>query len=464
MPTPLTPGPLAGRLFSRGDAGYEAARRATMWNARRPDRFPDVIVQARDVHDVVAAVRLARARDLRIGVRSGGHSWSANHVRDGGLLLDVSRLADVTIDAAARRATAGPGVAGHDLAGRLVRRGLFFPAGHCIGVKLGGYLLQGGFGWNSRALGPACHSVVGLDVVTADGDLVHASADDHADLYWAARGAGAGFFGVVVRYHLRLYPRPAAIGFGLLSYPLDRAEEVLRWAHAIGHDVPATVELQLLMSRRGALGRPSVDVFAPVFADGQRAAWRDLRLLRDAPPRPALRIPYTPAPLSLMYRAVMHHYPQEHRYAVDNMWTRASMDALWPGLRRIADTLPSAPSHALWLNWAPPPRRAGEMAFSMEDDYYLALYAVWRDAADDATHAAWPVERMRELAPLATGCQLADENLGQRPARFVSDDHLARLDAIRAVRDPDGRFHPWMGRPTPAPDAARPATAAAVRP
>jgi hypothetical protein len=82
----------------------------------------------------------------------------------------------------------------------------------------------------------------------------------------------------------------------------------------------------------------------------------------------------------------------------------------------------------------------------MEDDIYIALYSVWKRAEDDGAFARWPVDRMREMETLATGCQLADENLGQRPARFVSDANLARLDRARATFDPSGRFQPWMGR------------------
>ncbi len=440
---------LRGRAFPRGTPEYEPARRATMWNARLPDRYPDLIVQARDVHDVVAAVRLAKREGLRVGVRSGGHSWSGNHVRDGGLLLDVSALKEVTIDESAMLATTGPGRAGHELAGLLARRGLFFPTGHCKGVCVGGYLLQGGFGWHSRALGPACMSVVGLDLVTADGDIVHASPEVNADLYWAARGAGPGFFCVVTRFHLRVYPRPRVIGFALQSFPIHHLEELFRWASAVGREVPASVELQLLVSRKafGVCG-PGVEVVAPVFADSHREALRAVELVNQSPlrKRASLRVPYLPAPLSLLYRATMTHYPDDHRYAVDNMWTHAPIDALLPGLKRIAETLPPAPSHFLWLNWAPPPDRP-DMAFSMEDDVYLALYGVWKDARDDARYATWAEDRMREMHPFATGCQLADENLGRRPARFMKGERLVRLDEIRSQRDPSSRFHPWMGRP-----------------
>jgi len=420
-----------------------------MWNARVPARFPDVIVQANDAADVVAAVGLARRESLRVGVCSGGHSWAGNHLRDGGMLLDVSRLDDVHVDRAAMRATTGPGRAGHELSRMLARQGLFFPSGHCPGVCVGGYLLQGGYGWNSRVVGPACMSVEALDVVTASGEVVRASAEENADLYWAARGAGPGFFGVVTRFHLRLYRRPRVIGFGLQSYPMDMLEPVFRWVHEVRREVPAAVELQILMSRAATgVGGPGMVVVAPVFADGLGEALRALAFMKGSKGRAkaALRIPFVPSGQRLMYRGVTAHYPDGHRYAVDNMWTGASIDELLPGLQRIAETLPPPPSHVLWMNWVPP-RHRPDMAYSMEDDIYLALYAVWKRAEDDAKHAPWAAQRMREMASLATGCQLADENLGERPARFVADANLSRLDRLRATHDPEGRFHPWMGRP-----------------
>jgi hypothetical protein len=225
-------------------------------------------------------------------------------------------------------------------------------------------------------------------------------------------------------------------------------EEVFRWAHAIGPEVPPEVELQLLVSGNASGMRgPGIEVFAPVFADGLRDTLRCLSFLNKSPLRhkAAIKLPFAPSPLGLMYRGVMQHYPAEHRYAVDNMWTHAPIEQLLPGLETIITTLPPPPSHMLWLNWAPPKVRP-DMAFSVEDDIYIALYGGWKQAADDARHGGWAEGRMRELAHLASGCQLADENLGRRPARFVTAEKLARLDQIRAVRDPSGRFHPWMGR------------------
>ena len=219
--------------FRRGEAGYEAARRGACWNALVPARYPEIIVQARDAEEVGAAVRLARAEGWRIGVRAGGHSWAGNHLRDGGMLLDVSRLDGAAIDAAGRRASVGPGCTGDALDRRLAKRGLFFPVGHCRGIGLGGYLLQGGFGWNSRAVGLGCENVTGVDYVGANGVLRHAGADENAEMLWAARGAGPGFFGVVTRFALKLHERPKAMGLRLAFYRLKHFEALLRWADRV---------------------------------------------------------------------------------------------------------------------------------------------------------------------------------------------------------------------------------------
>ena len=203
----------ADKDLHRGADGYETARRETVWNGLLPERFPDVIVQAHDTDDVVAAIRYARANGYHVGVCSGGRSWAASHLRDGGLLLDVSRLDHCTVEPDRMTADVGPGKSASVFATDLDAQGLFFPAGHCEGIRLGGYLLQGGYGWNSSVVGPACESVLGLEVVTADGEQIYCDPENHPDLYWAARGSGPGFFGVVTSFKLRIYPRPAGLGY-----------------------------------------------------------------------------------------------------------------------------------------------------------------------------------------------------------------------------------------------------------
>lgn len=167
----------AERIFYRGEDGYETARRQSVWNSLLPERFPDLIVQATDADDVVEAVRYARANGHQIGIRSGGHSWVASHLRDGGLLLDVSRLDHCSVDPDRMTARVGPGKVASVFATELDSAGLFFPSGHCEGIRLGGYLLQGGYGWNSKVVGPACESVLGVEVVTADGEKLYCDPD-----------------------------------------------------------------------------------------------------------------------------------------------------------------------------------------------------------------------------------------------------------------------------------------------
>lgn len=436
------------RSFRRGDSGYEAARRATSWLATLPDRFPDVIVQAETIDDICTAVRTATREHMRIGVCSGGSSWSVNHLRDGGMLLDVSRLDTCEIDTTSLRARVGPGLRGNSFDAKLAARGLFFPVGHCQGVCLGGYLLQGGFGWNSRALGPACMSVEAIDYVDADGQLRHASERDNAEMLWAARGAGPGFFGVVVRFWLRLYPRPRFIGLTTATYSLARLDEVFRFVHAVGPEVPRSVELLVMMARNTpAVRGVGLQVVAIVFEDSWRAARRASACMRARPRRASLAVPIVPVPLRVQYRIAQRFFQPPVTFAVDNMWTHAPIDALLPGLQRIADTLPDAPSHMQWLNWAPPLARP-DMAFALEDQFYIGVYGAWREPSGRAAAQDWATARMTEMQALASGCQLADENLGRRPSRFTSDDSLARLDRLRAAHDPEQRFHAWMGRPT----------------
>jgi FAD/FMN-containing dehydrogenase len=438
-----TTSPTPGSTWRRGEAGYEQARRATMWNADVPDRYPDVIVQANTDDDAVAAVKHAAAAGMRIAVRSGGHNWAGNHVRDGGLLLDLSRLKTMTVDETAMRAVASAGVGGSEVALALAARGLFFPAGHCLGVCIGGYLLQGGFGWNGRVLGPACMSVAGIDYIDPEGVVRHASETENSEMLWAARGAGPAFFGVVLRFHLRLYPMPRFVGIAAATYSIDRFDDVFSWARTTGPDVAPEVDLNLMTSRAAKLVRgQGIEVLSPVFADSRRQARAATSFMSSRPRGANLVVPLTKVPLSFLYRGVMTHYPSATSWKVDNMWTHASYDELRPGLERIVETMPGRPSHMLWMNWMPRGARP-DMAFSTEDDIYISLYGGWTDPAQAARTAAWAPSRMAEMAHLSTGSQLADDP--GRPARVLAQPNLERLEALRSLQDPDDRFHRWIG-------------------
>ncbi|MCX6480741.1 MAG: FAD-binding oxidoreductase [Mycobacterium sp.] len=443
--------PAPGRTLARHDAGYETARRDTVWRTNMPDRFPDRIVQASSVSDVVAAVRAAKAEGRQVGVRSGGHSWSANHVRDGGVLIDVSRLKGFTVDKSAMTATAEPGLGGSVLLAELMKRDLFFPVGHCRGVAIGGYLLQGGFGWNGRAFGIACSNVIAIDYVDADGELRHASETENTDMLWAARGSGPDFFGVVVRFHLRVYPKPGFIGTSIITYPVERLSDLVRWVDRIGPSVPPGVEMQFVISRSASVPPPlrrrtvhspvSIELATTVMADSRSAAKAATAYMAGAPKGARLRIPLLPMSMPMMYSGVMQHYP-EANWETDNLWTHAGADELLPHIQRIADTLPAPPAHFLWLNWAPT-MDLPDMAYTVEDRTYLAFYGGWLDGDDGAATTRWSRDNAAAMESLSTGVQFADDP--GRPSRGISEAAQRRLEAIRAVHDPEGRFNRWIG-------------------
>ena len=436
-----------GAVFRRGEPGYEEARRGQTWNARVPGRFPDVVVHAGSERDVVNAVRMAKREGLRIAIRSGGHSWAANFLRDGGMLLDLSRLQEWSINIRARTAWVRPGVIGTDLARALKAHDLFFPTGHCASVGLGGFLLQGGFGWNSRRWGPACASVTAIDLVTAEGELLRADANQNSELYWAARGAGPGFFGAVTRFHLALQPRPKLMMNSTYLYPLSVLDEVFTWAAEIRPRLPRSME-PLIFMRRDLFDHPGPGllVMGPTLADSREKALAALALLETCPVlnRALRREVNVETEIDEMLAGGEETlYWQDCRYAADNMWTNAPARELLPGMRRIAETLPGVPSHMMWILWGPQ-LELPDMAFSMQGDLYIALYSVWKDETQDALHQAWVRDHMKALEPLSRGVQLADENLAARPFRFMSDDNFKRLEALRAKYDPQCLFHSYM--------------------
>ncbi len=440
---------IKGRVLHKNDIGFEQAVLGTLFNQRATDRRPEMYVQAQNTDDVIATVRFAKAQGMKVSICSGGHSWSANHLRPGSVLLDMSQFNQFQVERDRMVATAGPGVGGSILLAALWKQDLFFPAGHCKGVCIGGYLLQGGFGWHGRKLGMACESVIGLDLVTADGELIHASPTENADLYWSARGSGGGFFGVVLRFHLRLYPRPRYSGSVMHVFRMSHLEDVLYWAAEVGPSVPKSVEFQMIMSQRTvSLFGPGIEAFAPIFADSKDELHEAMTFMQQSPVKKKafLRTPFIPCGMNLMYNFAMTHYPSNHCWGVDNMWTDAAIDDLVPYLKNMVKTLPPPPAHILWLNWQPPTQRP-DMAFSMEEKIYIALYGAWKSPNDTAKYGPWAGDWMQKMAHLSSGIQLADENLDHRAARFVADKNLQKLDTVRAQRDPAGLFNEWHSRP-----------------
>jgi FAD/FMN-containing dehydrogenase len=438
-------------IYWRGETGYEHARRDAVWHERKPDRYPAVVVVPRTEEDVVAAVRLARARDLRMKACSGGHSFTGSSHRDGGMLIDLGHLTATTVDAEAGTATAQPGASGRTLNDQLLPHGLFFPTGHCQSVALGGFLLQGGWGWHSRHLGPACASVTAVDVVTADGELVHADEHHHAELLWAARGSGSGFFGIVTRFYLRCHPRPASMMVSRYIYPREVTEELLHWLYEVFETAPPELELLFHCRRRrtpsGQLieGSPRPHVTGIAMFDTDEEAMQALRLLEDCPVRDRATESRTFVPTTLngLYDGNAVVTLQRYAWAGDGLWTDAPAELLVPAFKELCLDVGSNAAYSFWYPWTEP--ALPDAALSITGKHYLAGFAAWTPPDDEAPHRAWIVDHMRRMEPLSKGIQLADENLLDRPeARYMTPAALARLDAARAAYDPEGRFYSYL--------------------
>jgi FAD/FMN-containing dehydrogenase len=228
-----------GQVLYPGTREYDSAR--SVWNAMI-DHRPKLIVQCASVGDVVTAVRTARERGLEIGVRCGGHNIAGLAVPRGGLMIDLTAMGRVTVDPVTRRAR----VQGGAMLGALDRAsqpfGLATTAGNVSHTGVGGLTLGGGMGWLARQYGLACDNVVSCTVVTADGDVVRASADEHPDLFWGLRGGG-GNFGIVVEFEFRLHPAGTRTLVAELTFPLDRAAAALRGWRDLAEEAarPATL-------------------------------------------------------------------------------------------------------------------------------------------------------------------------------------------------------------------------------
>jgi FAD/FMN-containing dehydrogenase len=449
-----------GTIIRHGEASYEQARLAAVWNERKPDRFPDVIVIAEDEQDVVEAVRFARAEGHAVSVRSGGHSWVGNGVRSGGLLIDLSRLQETTVDPAARSATAQPAAKGPALNELLEQHGLFFPTGHAPTVGIGGFILGGGYGWNSRHLGPACLSIRAIDVVLADGRLVHADDASHPDLLWAARGGGPGFFGVVTRFYLDVHPRPTAIRRTVHSYPLELRDEVLGWAYDHLETLSPAVEISAKIGwvPGGRPDTPTVSLTATAFctpetgddllASLQRTPFRD---------RAVRALVNQETTLAELYEIADRLNPPGLRWAVDGIWADGPAKDILTAAQPVFDTMPDGMSFVLWMLWGHYAQQ-DNACWSAQAKAYLSPNAGWTDPVDDLRREQWVHGSLSSVQHLSKGLQFSDNNLADRYDLGLSAPNAERLEKIRTAYDPDGIFRTYM-----APDESTTAYAASIR-
>jgi FAD/FMN-containing dehydrogenase len=233
-----------GPIFTPADEGYEEATR--VWNGAHDGRRPALVVRCSGAADVAAAVGFARSNHLTIAVRGGGHSVAGFSTCDGGVVIDLSQLNTVRVDPVARRATVGGGAVWADVDHETQAHGLGTTGGLVSSTGVGGFTLGGGIGWTMRKFGLACDNLIGADVVTADGCLVHASVTENADLLWGLRGGG-GNFGVVTQFEFELQPLGPMVYAGPIFYEADASRDLMRvfreWAADAPEEITGLVNL-----------------------------------------------------------------------------------------------------------------------------------------------------------------------------------------------------------------------------
>ena len=438
---------IKGTVVARSASDWTEATDALIWNGRKPRVTPLAIVRTTDVADVQAAVRFAAAHGVKVSACSGGHNWSGIAAQDG-IVIDLGAMNGIRIDTATRLAEVGPGARNMALAESLSAAGLAFPLGHCGNVAAGGYLLGGGLGWNSGQWGIACHAIDSADVVMADGSLIRASESENAEIFWALRGAGPAFFGIVTRYQLRLRPLPRAITEAAWVYPIQRVAEATRWMQVCAATMPVNVELSMAMAPApeplGSAGKVATVVMV-VFADtAEEASATILELGRQAPAGALAIHPPAQASLPGLVLETDTHYPAGLRHCVDSLWT-SDPAFTFAGLGAMLEDAPSPGSNALGFVYPAHSDLLARLpagAFSMVAPAYGIVSACWADPVDDALNLAWLRAGVDAVAGATLGHNIGEADL-VRPgwiAGCYSAEARLRLDALRAAHDPYGVF------------------------
>lgn len=440
---------------------------ASVWshnhNHRRATttRIPRAVVHATHPSHVSAAVKLAASLGIRVSVRSGGHSWAGWGVRDDAVLVDLGALpggkhaaggaeAGIDYDERTRIVSAPPSATGRMVNGFLQPRGRMFAGGHCPDVGLGGFLLQGGMGWNCKNWGWACESIVGLDAVTADGEEIYASTTENADLFWAARGSGPGFPAIVTRFYLHTRPLPK-MWQSIYIWPIAEYKKVLQWVIDVCPGADEDTEMVCLGQYIPDHDEPVVMANFLTFKNTQAEGEAALRPLHDhpgRPPKPMIESFAHATSLPGQYEPQEAANPAGHRYCSENAYVRNEADV--PAvLEKAFTTLPSRKSFALYFSMNPTSRRGhytagvgdvGSMALSMQSDHYFALYTIWEDEKDDDKMVGWVQDVMKDVERHADGSYLGDADFQLRRTKFWRDENAARLMEIRRKWDPKGRI------------------------
>ena len=441
---------IRGTVVGQQDPGWQGWCDGMVWQQRKPSRRPPLIAQASSESDVIAAVRFARRNGLKVGVRTGGHSVWASFMRDEGLLIDLSQLTRSSFNADDRSAVVQPALWGYHLIERAAPHGLAFPVAHCAQVGLGGYLIGGGLGLNHDNWGHmACFGIRGADVVTARGELITVTADQHSDLYWAVRGAGQGFPGIVTKLHLAMQKRPQQVLSSMYVLPLPRATEAVAWIEQAMAASPPAVEILMVLAH-GPGGQPAAIVIVNAFADSGDEARASLAPFATSELARAAMFKLEAGESSLEKLLLDSVNPMTGfgfgGYAVDTLWTHRTSEAVAIAAEHIGRAA-SPMSHAV-IAFKSDRALPAEAAFSRTDRAFVGLYGAWLGDAGNAANIDWLRAASRSLQPLASGHYINEIDVEAEPQKArqcFSPQAWQRLGQVRARYDPDGMFHGFLG-------------------
>jgi FAD/FMN-containing dehydrogenase len=424
---------LAGSVLTPADAEYDVARRC--FNAL-VDRRPAAIARCAGAADVATAFDFARSDRLEIAVRGGGHNPAGHCIIDGGLVLDLTRLRAVEVDGEARIARAGGGSTWLDFDPATQAHGLVTPGGVVGSTGVCGLTLGGGIGHLTAQLGLTCDNLVGAELVTPDGRVVHASEDENAELLWGLRGAG-GNFGVATRLDFRLHPLERVVG-GALAYSGTGVRDALRRFRDVAAGSPRDLSLQASLSVDESL-EPAL-VVLPCYT-GADADPEALRALRSAP---GLVDDGVGAHTFLEQQRVVDSAYGENRHYWKGHFARDLPDELIDELLARVVVLGRPPGGILIESLHGAPKEVDPsfgVAGFRDAAFNISAQAVWLDPGLDEPYIGWARETAAAVEPWSLGggyvnYMQADEPIERVRAAFGADA-FDRLQALKRRYDPD---------------------------
>jgi FAD/FMN-containing dehydrogenase len=436
-----------GQLVGPDDLVYDEAR--LVWNAMA-DRRPALIARCEGVDDVVAAVRFAREQDLVVAVRGGGHSVAGFSTCDGGIVIDLSRMRHLTVDPERRIAHAGGGAHLSQLDREAQAFGLVCPVGVIGHTGVAGLTLGGGMGRLQRKLGFTIDNLMSVDLVTADGQQVHASHDENADLFWGLRGAGANF-GVATSFEYRLHPQDTTVTQGWVALPIERTRE----AGGLVREFLATVPDEVFVNIAFAVATDppfppdmagmQVMVVGATHSGSLEDAERDLRPLRRGLDWSA----DTFAPKLYLTLQGMSDEAMSwgHRFYMKGGFVGELSDEVIAACAAQAADVPAGGdcSVSLWAQGGAISRVPDDgMAFTGRPAAWsMSFEAMWEEAAQDESHIAWSRRAMAALRPLTTVGQYVNDAVESdvKSVRAIyGDEKYERLVSVKRTYDPDNVF------------------------